>query len=221
MSFFDFPPRIHPSKLPEIEQDHANHIGILLHSLGSRCDDFEGAVKLLEYAMSQEHRGKPFEESQKFFRWMFIAARDASSTIYKFFEDMEFIGHNLNPCPTLRSMIDLKAKKAATKKFSQHFPGFAGVRHSAHHYAKLYGSPEGIREHIAPGRIVAVNNMFGTTLQTTFEKKTVELDISDASLAKLKEVRDLYWSAFTPLDPGHARMVESFKQFSRDSTKRK
>jgi hypothetical protein len=222
-------PRIPFRDLPESEQDRADHISILLQNLDSRCEDLEAAVALFKYSKpSVERIGKRSPSTvSKHRAWMHIAARDAASTIYKFSEDLDFIGHNLQKCPTLVTMIDRIARRAATRKFSQNFPGFRGVRHGSHHHAKLYGTPEGLARHKA-GRIVVMEGLLDDTLQTTFEKKIVELPINNSSVAKLKEVRDLYWSAFEPVDPDFRRVIElhthiehNIAKWKRDINRRK
>ncbi len=195
----DLPPRLPFRKLPDAEQGHAHFVWLLLQNLGSRCKEFESALALFDFCLEPIVRDD-YEEAKRRSGWMHIAAQAAASTIYLFDEDIEFLGKNLARCPTLRSMIDPTARRIATKKISQYFPDFAGVRHSGQHYAKLYGTPEGMAKHIA-GPIVVIGAIVNRTLQTTFKKMTIELDITPESLTKLKEVRDLYWGVFRPLDP--------------------
>jgi hypothetical protein len=216
----DFPPRLPFRKLPAIEQEGAHLIWRLLADLETRCHEFEMAVLLFERYKLHPKRDLTRDKTRKSIAWAFIAARDAASTVYKFYESLEFIGHNFNECPTLRAMVDHKARKSATKKFKEYFPGYAGIRHSAHHYAKLYGSRRGIAENIA-GNVLVVGVLMGDTLQSTFLKKTVELDVTMASVSKLREVRDLYWSAFEPLDPGRKAQIQLMERIDRDIAKRK
>jgi hypothetical protein len=102
--------------------------------------------------------------------------------------------------PTLAHMIDHKAKRAATKKFSKYFPDFAGVRHSGQHHAKLYGTPEKMAENVV-GPVRITSAIIDHTLQGSFEKRDCRLDITANTLAMLEDVRDSYWGVFRPIDP--------------------
>ena len=93
-------------------------------------------------------------------------------------------------------MVDHVAKREATKAFNAHFPGFSGIRHGVQHFAKLYGTPEDFAKHAIADEINYVNDINGRTVQTIYEKKQVSLEISQDTLLKLREVRDLYWGAF-------------------------
>jgi hypothetical protein len=172
---------------------------MLLGNLGSRCKEFESALTLYDFCFGPVVGGD-YEDLHKRSGWLHIAARAAASAIYLFHEDFEFIGKNLTHCPTLGGMIDHKARRAATKKFSQYFPGFAGVRHSGQHHAKLYGTPEKMAEN-AVGPIIITSAIVNRTLQASFEKRTVQLDITSETLAKLEDVRNSYWAVFRPIDP--------------------
>jgi hypothetical protein len=92
-------------------------------------------------------------------------------------------------------LVDHKQKREATKAFNTNFSGFAGVRHGVQHYAKLYGSPESFASHAA-GEINYVNHLEGRIVKTVFEGEHVSLEISEDTLLKLQEVRDLYWHAY-------------------------
>ncbi len=199
MFWIDGPPLLPFRKLPEAEQNHAHFVWNLLGNLGSRCKEFGSALTLYDFCYEPLSR-EDYEEFARRGGWMQIAARAAASTVYLFHEDIEFIGVNLTHCPTLGGMIDHKVRRAATTKFNRYFPGFAGIRHSGQHYAKLYGTPERMAEHIV-GSIVVTSALVDRTLQTTFKKKTITLDIASETLTKLEDVRDSYWSAFRPIDP--------------------
>jgi len=129
-----------------------------------------------------------------------MSAREAVSAVFKFSEDMEMIGVNLSKCPVLLRLVDSKAKRVATRKFKTAFPGIIGIRHSGQHGDIIYGSPEKLAKHVT-GPIISINNLVGNTIETTYKRKKVSLEISGATLTKLEQVRDAYWDAFWHLDP--------------------
>ncbi|HXC54042.1 MAG TPA: hypothetical protein VNU97_01985 [Rhizomicrobium sp.] len=194
------------NKLPKEEMEHAKFVRRLLMSLDVRCAEFESALALFDFC--REHARVDKDDisplRQRALRWIHIAGQAAATVVFLFHEDMTFIGKNLNLSPTLNKMLDHTDKRAATRKFSQYFPGFAGVRHSGQHNAKLYGSAEGMAEH-ASGPNLIVSSINGRTLGTTFRKTQATLDITFETHAKLIEVRNLYWAVFRPLDPDEAK----------------
>jgi hypothetical protein len=208
MPFFGPPPPLrYPLlpflKLPPEERNRALFVQNLIMSLGHRCIEFASAIELLDFCIQplqyecygEEHW---LEEANKRKRWESVAANSAASTVYLFYEDMEFLGENLSRCKTLNGMVNHKIKRSATKMFSQLFPGFAGVRHSRLHDAKLYGTPESLWENVA-GPEIHTTDLVGRTITSSFKGKIVRLEVSKETLAKLQDVRDLYWSAFMPI----------------------
>ncbi len=197
--FSDSPPLLPIHALPENEREHASFVGQNLNDLSSLCGDLEAAIALFQLNQSGANPADQGIGRLKF-RWLFMAAREAASATYRFSEAIQALGKNLNKCPTLLGMVDPVAKRAAAKKFDEHFPGVAGVRHSGQHASRLYGTPEDKAKH-AIGRGISVNNIHNNTVRTTFEKRVVELELTAGTLAKLSEVRNLYWAIFQPLDP--------------------
>jgi len=200
-------PRIPFGKIPDNEHIHADSIQWLLFSIGHRCEDFSAAIQLFDrcFAYVGETRrpsGNRLQNPEEFNlqgRWMHIAVREAAAIIYRFNEDMESIGKNLGHCPTLRALLDMKSKREATRAFSKQFPNWEGIRHSGQHWAKLYGTPEGLASHVIPGdRTILVNSLLDRRYETTFEGKKIGMELTQDTLAKLRHVRDLYWLAFIP-----------------------
>jgi hypothetical protein len=191
-------PRLPISSLPKAEQRHAIFVERLLFFLDMHCQEFESALALFDFCYKTKHDSPDFEMH---LRWLHIAAQAAATAVYLVKEDIEFLGKNLNKCPTLGNMIDHASRRTATKRFSTHFPGFGGVRHSGQHNAKLYGTPEAADDH-SVGSMVLISGLSDRTLQATFEKTVVKLEISAGSLSKLGEVRDLYWAVFRSLGSG-------------------
>lgn len=52
-----------------------------------------------------------------------------------------------------------------------------------------------VGDYAVPGPIL-INDITDRTLRTTFEKKAITLEITQETLGKLREVRDLYWRPF-------------------------
>jgi hypothetical protein len=111
-------------------------------------------------------------------------------------EDMEAIAVNLNAAPTLSAIVDMKAKRAATRAFAKYFPSYEGLRHSGQHSGKLWGTPKRAKEHALPGGGRRVNNLIGRRFETTFKKKVISYELNAGSVSHLQEVKDLYMSAF-------------------------
>jgi hypothetical protein len=193
-------PRLPVDRLPPAEHDYARFIDTLLHDLGRRCADFHAAIslfddctKFLEYLPNHMHKS---EEYSLRWHWRSFAVREAVTTIYRIFECLEYGNKNLGKCPVLQTLVDHKLKRAAMKAFKEHFPGVDGVRHGIQHYAKLYGTPEDFTAHATSEELNFVNHLEGRTVRTIFRKKHVSLEISEETLLKLREVRDLYWHAY-------------------------
>jgi hypothetical protein len=186
---------INVRKLPEGERQHALFIDRLLNRLPWRCEEFEAAVELFEFSHSPHVPSTKVGPHGVGFFWTFIAAREAASALYRFSEDMKSIGANLNSCRTLAASIDARTKREATRRFSQHFPGYAAIRHVGQH--QLYGTPKDFAEH-SGGNVLSTGNISRNVYQVMFEKREFKLEISAASLAKMREVCDLYRKAFEP-----------------------
>lgn len=197
-------PRLPIDKLPPAEHDYARFIDTLLNDLGRRCADFEAAIALFDYCTEflerQSNQSQYPTEYPLRWHWRGFALREAVTTVYRVGEGLEFGDKNLGKCPVLQSMVDHKIKRAAKKAFKNNFPGIPGVRHGVQHYASMYGTPETLLEHAIAGEPNFVNDLNGRTVQTVFKKKHVTLEVSEDSLMKLREVRDLYWDAFMAAD---------------------
>jgi hypothetical protein len=191
------------NNLPPEEHDYARFIEILLLDLGRRCADFEAALKLFDETTRflEVRSNQHLEEYRYHWHWRNFAIREAASTIYRVSECLEYGNANLGKCPCLVGMVDHKLKRAATRQFKKHFPGVFGVRHGIQHYAKLYGTPENFAQHAIADEVNWVNHLEGRTVRTVFEKKHVSLEISEATLLKLREVRDSYWHAYMIATP--------------------
>jgi hypothetical protein len=192
-------PRLPIGKLPQTEHDHARFIDTLLHDLGRRRADFEAALHLFEscttFLENANNRILNEEEYRLRWHWRSFAIREAVATIYRVDEDLDCANKNLNKCQVLVTLVDHDLKRAARRAFKTSFPGVDGIRHGIQHFAKLYGTPEAFAQHAA-SEINYVNHLEGRTVRTVYEGKDAFLELSEESLSKLTEVRDLYWGAY-------------------------
>jgi hypothetical protein len=199
-------PKIELGPLPQAEREHAKTLQQVLWNMGHRCADLEAAFELFEHCLDyvKQHRN-PVGAAQRDYwireHWAHMAAREAAAIIYRFEEDMDAAGDNLARCPTLRSLVDIKQKRAATKAFSKHFSAWLLLRHSGQHHGKLYGTPEAIAEHAAPGLQFLINRIFDHGILTTYRGKHVAANFTKETILQLREVRDLYWGVFVPTTP--------------------
>lgn len=192
-------PKVSAKGLSEAEAQRVYHINDLLSTLDGRCREFKAALALFDKSESAIHDSATTAENRATYgEWLFMAAREGAATIYKFDEDFEAIGINLNKSPTVLQKIDTTAKKAAEKSFSVAFPGIFGVRDSTQHGGAIFGTPEKVQQHQENPFYIAINNIEGRTLKTTFKNKVVGLDITEQSLKQLEAIRDMIWEAFRP-----------------------
>lgn len=195
----DIAPAVPIRQFPEAEQKYIFFINSLLSDLDLRCQELHAAVALFDMGDKKARiEGVSSEDFGLAVQWIFMAVRETAAAIYKFDEDMSMLGANINRCPTLLSKIDSVAKREATARFKTNFPNTKALRDSCQHGGTLNGSPEKLAEH-TDGRLFQMNNIVNNTYMTTFRKKHVHLEISLATHAELKEVRDLYWAVFWQL----------------------
>lgn len=210
-----FGPRIPVRDLPSAEWDAAEFVEHHLYHLGQRCEELAADVALFDFSRAEMTGSRSRENSQHrrlMQDWTFIAARDAASSLYRFEEDMEQLGANLNACPSLLAMIDSVAKRKATRAFAKSFPGFDALRHSSQHPAKIYATASDLRKH-APATVKVINSLVGARYETDFNGNRVGLDLTQGTVAKLQAVKELYWAVFWPLDPqGQAKHAAALKR---------
>lgn len=214
-----FPPEIPLDALPRKEREHAEFVGYHLFYLGKRCEELAAAIMLFDFVVGRGiKRATPEGIPRRVRReWVFIAAREAATAVYRFKEDMEWLAHNLDNCPALQKMIDAGARRAATRLFSGLFPEHDALRHSSQHMAKIYGTPERKKRHEGKPFLL-LNNLTGDAYQTDLNGKTVTLRINEATLKKLNRVKEAYWDAFWPLDPkGHQVHLAALARAARQA----
>jgi hypothetical protein len=179
-----------------------------LYQLGSFCADVHAAVTLFERSRDQRAAhlsvGEMAEiraELDLLTRWQFMACRDTAITIYNFSEALESIGININKLPAILAKLDARAKRRATRAFSNNFPSFQGLRHSAAHTGKLFGTPESLKRHKPKANVTVINSLLGNNFTTSFEGRQISLSMGWKIFTDLCEIRDLYWALFRPFDP--------------------
>ncbi|MFN3584354.1 hypothetical protein [Phenylobacterium sp.] len=216
-------PRINTVSYSEPEREHADVINMLLRGLDDECRAFMGAVQLFEHASAEMLKRLRDDdsraESDKFREWTFIAARDATGSVFRFYEEMAAIGINLGHCPSVRAAMNVAKKRQATRTFRTLFPNVEGMRHSAQHsFGMMYGTPNGRAEHSTPEGSLYVNNLIGDEFETTYRRRRIRLRIHADTHASLIQVRDLYWAAFEPLDMWRSRLLAGLRKPAQGST---
>ena len=139
-----------------------------------------------------------------------MAARDGIQSIYQIAHTLRNIGSAQRKIPSIEPVVDKTALKSATKEFDRRFANFNDLRNAVSHGAEMTSNPDHFDRNAFVGsftndhcKIVdAKRLMLGDTLSqrcfiTTRNKKILTYDISDVTLARLKTIQKLVWSAFS------------------------
>lgn len=141
-------------------------------------------------------------------RWAELAARAAAVAGWDFQETMQGVCRNLGESPTLRQMITDTDLYEIIEQFKHIFPNAKDLRHgAAHPSAGLNFFQKHATEHL-DGNVtgielrgvenVVVNALHGRTLLITFEKKCMQLDITEETLQTLCKFRKKTYDVFRP-----------------------
>jgi hypothetical protein len=150
---------------------------------------------------------------ENYLNWKHLATRDGAMTIFHFAKTLIAAKAIFGKAPTLKSKINLDASKKSGRLFNTYFPDFETIRHTIAHTAELKESLEkrdnsainsGFQQGgltIAEGTNTLVSGVIGgRTFSSSIDGKMVSYDLSNETLAKLKEVQDQFLIAFENLD---------------------
>lgn len=234
-------PRFSSYLLPEDERELASYVSDGLSDLASIVDEVEAAVELFNYTSniyssvdaeyrrnSENRHNKQLEMKSATARyWPFIAARSVAIATHDFRLAKGTINQTWPKLPTLKTMIDGAAVNRANKLFNEYFPRTEAMRDAACHSAERSRTPQELADHAAvlkPGgaRLSIGSCLSGNKLQYTYKKRSetvaslLELEISAATVARLAEVRDLYFSGFAGIEPELMRRAKAEWQERQD-----
>lgn len=205
------------SGLPPGERANGFRLSGVLHRLNSIAEDVVAAVALFEHvtqvaSQSNELRKSDRENSElrrrSFIadRWPFIAAKGAAMSVWHFGEAMRIAKEAIHLTPTVDLLTDWEPIKSATNAFTGYFtkPGdqIKNLRDGISHTTELSEHPDkhatrgssGIPGIQVSGSLSVSDYLHGTTLFYTWKKHPRQLDISQDTVTKLCEVRDLMFS---------------------------
>ena len=201
--------RIKTESLPEAEREHAAVIGSSLDDLDGYLNNFAAALSLFDSCDNASGEAGPHRGT--YISWMMIAARDGAMTIYHFGKTIDGIRQSLGLCPTLRGLVSRPSLKTAGKLFARHFPSFEKLRHGVAHAGEQSSTLRARRKHALRGDYAgsgfkireSSGTLLGNNLQdrlftTSHEGTVLTYEISQATLAKLIEVKDAFRAAFAP-----------------------
>jgi hypothetical protein len=139
--------------------------------------------------------------------WQSIAAREA-------------IRHSLPSCPALNALVDHTVLRTAHAQFRKEFPRIEAVRHVVAHVADFTKTAELKDEHSKKGpyklemveaedadsSAFFAGNPYGRTYHVTYKGEFCQYDITDESVAKLRAIKNLIYSAMAAIStPGPLR----------------
>jgi hypothetical protein len=223
-------PSIITSVLPEAENKPALHLLDLLPHLARYTERYESASELflmsdqiLKEWREQSNLGQPLEMQLSAMHkmmhdprreWSNIALRDSIMTVYHYGCVLNAI--TFKDCPTLSSMVDIAAIKAAKQLFQKsRFPNWENARHALSHELELVITPKDIERNATKGYMsdgfhlpnsnvmllgVRLNDKMVTTLQDLGSKisRPITMECSKAALDHLIDTTNRIYLAFEP-----------------------
>jgi hypothetical protein len=167
--------------------------------------DFSAALDLFDYCDSQRS-GAP---NDKFFRWRYIAARDAVMTVFHFRYSMEAAGNFAKGSSYLKPNLDRAKLSKATAAFDKRFPDYELSRHAVAHAGEIGKSVPRFNRNSFSGtfqgeafgledvsNVVVGDQLDGRAYTSTFEGKVVRCEVSKETLGRLADISSTFYSAF-------------------------
>lgn len=223
--------------LPEEERETASAILTNLFALEWIVNQFEAALKLYDFTdtetiLANDPRAKKFERplarvdhNRLMAAWARMAARSGAMTIYELYQMGQVIDKLTANCPSLSQMVDSDARKRSTKLFKTSFPSFAPVRNFAAHGSEMTAHPEDVELHAAtdldiPGlrvengaSVMVSGALFGRRFTSTYEGREVAYELTQQTLAILREVVSARLASFVPASRiTHEKGLEEWKE---------
>ena len=202
------------------ERDAVHHCMTCFVSIDSYCTALCRAVELFNFADTHANMWSksPYNgdgQLRMFLSWKLIAARDGAMSIYHFTKAMEGANYWANKSKSIGPFVQREVTKAAGKNLREAFPRIEAIRHAVAHAGEINKSRDHVKEHSIQRGLdnsfvksdntsnVIINNcLSGATFTMTWQGELLEYDINSVSAQALQAVRNLYFSAFSDLDPG-------------------
>jgi hypothetical protein len=214
--------------LPDVaESSLGQHVNSELGNLASITDTVASQIELFNlsndiWIRQEEERRADWQNKERqrqtaiVRHWPFVAAQSVAISIHHFGLLRGAINASWRQLPTIAPMIERDPIRQSGKLFNKYFPRTEMLRDAVCHSAELSKTPQSRQDNATkePGqpRFFIRAFLSGSKLQYTKEGKLWELDISQDTLAKLIEVRDLYFSAFWKIEPELLRRAEEARQ---------
>ncbi len=227
-------PRLICIGAPAPDQKYCAAISLSLDKMFSFLQSFDSAIRLIEYCeiqssfsggkyseirlnlnskkqpyFSANHDGEFwFELGSLYGNWMMIAAREAAMSVWHISDALRGIKQEVNNSVFLKTLVDQKALKAATKTFNSFFPHAEGIRHAIAHSSELTESTKKIDKNASKkpykgSRIQTAGPSFlgesldGRTLILSHKGETRSLELSSRSTINLIHIISACFSAFS------------------------
>lgn len=207
--------------LPEAEQSSAWLIHDAVVHIDRNVREFHDALALVEF--TEQERTKPSLSAEQSMRlgmgWPLLAARDAAMTIYHIHVAVTGIWETRYGCPTFWGMADESALRKAGKVLSSQFPNLLKLRDCIAHVNDRTRTLKKHADHAFSGIIdqpgfnslgsqLTAFFLSGRRLVVTWNGEELAYDLTNESLDRLKEVRDLARKA---LEPASVETMRMFK----------
>jgi hypothetical protein len=200
-------PQIDLQKAPEMDRQDMRLLNNALNEIDYDRDRFLDALTLFDYCSAQASASNG--TNLRFENWRFIAARDASMTVYNFRQSMFAANDLANKSNYVKAALNLSALKEANSKFDNYFSDFRDIRDAVGHSGELaknqfaYEKNSFSGDYIANGihiknvqKLIIKDSLVGRKYTCTIKGKIVDCEISAQSFAQLNEVENLFYSAF-------------------------
>jgi hypothetical protein len=179
------PRPIKPVLLYGEERENALAINDLFLLLHKCCDDFEGALALMDHSRGYQ---------TYYARWGVMALNTAMLSTWTFGEALREIDKLFRKCPTLTKILGRRAVWPAMGDFGAAFGDVEGMRNSASHVAKRLRPNFRRKDAIKNLRISS--SVVGNRLIHSRDGKLLTFEVSQKTLDKLIEIKSKISTVF-------------------------
>ena len=168
-------------------------------------NNFYSALILFNHFRSKMGLEMPTDPTSNY-QFSEVAARDAISTVYYFRSSLTQLAKNVPLCPDTQNTVKLNLIYEAQELYNEYFPEAASVRHGIAHASQGMAKPGQSRKtslnddgdsSVDEGpKVIKRSGFHGSVVTVTFQGKEWSADISEESLKKLQEIRQLTVDAF-------------------------
>lgn len=155
---------------------------------------------------AQEALREVLDKQQLYTSWRNIACRDGAMSLYHFRKTMQFIRGNRD-CTLMRSLVDAAYTRRAERNFDLVFPDIEGMRHAISHQGELWKGIAGYLKNTIlngyksgsveiEGECGLSSMCNGAQFSMTFEGRLVSFSMNEASLTRLIEIQNEFFSGF-------------------------